>query len=172
VVTLVEYALRVLAVIVIAFGLLCVALTLLLSEAGIIALFVVAFVAVTAAGSGAALLAIDLLYPQAVDVSGFKELLWVVVSASLASVLLFDLLLEGLVLKVLRRWRMSMPAIELVEAVAQGLFTAASLVIVARLMPDAALSAGAALAAGLIGAFVRYYIGLYLGDRDFIGDTD
>ena len=72
---------------------------------------------------------------------------------------------------VLRRWGIGMPAIEIVEVAARGLVTARSLAIVARLMPDAGLSAGAALAAGLIGAFVRYLVGLFLSDTN-LGDTD
>ena len=153
------------------------ALVLPLTRVGIMALFVAAFVVVSAVGSGAALLAIDFLYLQAVEVSGFLGLLRLVVPASLASVLLFDLLLEGLVLRVLRRWGMGMPAIEIVEVAAGGLVTAVSLAIVARLMPDAGLSAAAALAAGLIGAFVRYFVELFLsdtnlGDTDFIEDVD
>ena len=72
---------------------------------------------------------------------------------------------------VLRRWGMGMPAIEIVEVATGGLVTAGSLAIVARLMPDTGLSAGAALAAGLIGAFVRYFVGLFLSDTN-LGDTD
>ena len=63
-----------------------------------------------------------------------------------------------------------MPAIEIVEVAARGLVTARSLAIVARLMPDAGLSAGAALVAGLIGAFVRYFAEQYLSDTN-LGDT-
>ncbi len=169
VITLAECVLQVVAAIVIVVGLICSALILLLSAPGLMALFVAAFVAVTAAGSGAALLAIDFLYPGAMDVPGPSELLWLVIPASLGSVVFFDLGLEGLMLRTLQRLGLGMPGIELIEAFAGGLFTAASLVVVAHLTLDAELSTGAALAAGLISAFVRYYIGQCSLDTDLGG---
>ncbi len=171
-ITLVEHVLQVLAGAVIVIGLVCGALVLLLSAPGLMALFVAAFVAVTAAGSGLALLAIDFLFSEAVDVSGIVDLLWLVIPASLASVLLFDLGLEGLMLRALQRLGLGMPRIEFIEAIAGGLFTAVSLVVTARLLPDAGLSAGAALAAGLIAAFIRYYVGQWFLDTKFGGEPE
>lgn len=170
-VELAEYILRVFAAIVIVVGLVCAALVLLLSEVGVFVLFIVAFVAVTAAGSGTALLAVDSLYPRAVDVPGLLSLLRVVLLASLASVLLFDITLEGLLLRALRRLEIGMTGIGLVETIIGGFVTAVSLIIVARFMPAAELSVVAALAAGMTGAFVRYYVGLYLLDID-LGEDD
>lgn len=168
----VEYVLQGLAAIVIVVGLLCSAVVLLLSEIGIVALFVAIFAVATAAGSGVALLAIDFLYPETMAVTGIAGLLWLVVPASLASVLLFDLGLEGLVLRLLRRRGMEASGIELLEAIAGGLVTALSLAVTARVLPEARLSAGAALAAGLTGAFVRYYIGLCLRDAGPRGEIN
>lgn len=161
-----------LAVVVIVVGLLCCAVVLILSEVGILALFVAAFLLATAAGSGAALLVVDFLYPETVIVSGLAGLLLLVVLASVASVLIFDLGLEGLVLRLLRRGGMDVPGIEVLEAIGGGLVTALSLAVAARVLPEAGLSAGAALTAGLTGAFVRYYVGLYLRDIEPGGEPD
>ncbi len=53
-----------------------------------------------------------------------------------------------------------------------GFVTAVSLAMAARLIQDAGLSVGAALAAGLIGAFVRYFAGLWIGEINLGGDVD
>jgi hypothetical protein len=150
--------------------------TLLASNrAGFTVLFLVAFAAaisaVTSAASGAALLAIGFLYPQAVAVPGLSGLLWLVIPASLSSVVLFDLWLEGSMLRILKFAGMSISGIRIVEVFAEGVFIALALAVVAHLAPDAGLSPGAALAAGLIAAFVRYFAGLYVEDMVFSGDT-
>lgn len=162
--TVVEYVLKAIAVVVLVVGVIGSGLVLLVTTAGLMTLFVALMVAVTTLSVGTALLAIDFLYPQAVVVSGFSGLLWLVVPASLASVVIFDLALEGVVLRVVRRWGLGMPRIRPVEGVLGGAATALALVVTARFVPDAELSPGAALLAGLIGAFVRYYLATWIDD--------
>ena len=159
--------LKAVAIIVIAFGVISSGLLLLLSPPGLMALFIAMLVAVTVLGCGTALLAIDFLYPQTVVVPGLPGLLWLVVPASVASVVASDLLLEGTMLRVLRRWGMSMLRVRLVEVVLGGLVTALSLATTARLLSEAELASVAALAAGLIGAFVRYYLGAWTDSMTF-----
>ena len=152
---------------------------LLLSAPGLMALFVTTFVVLRAAASGGTLLALDFLYPGAVYVAGLRELLMLVGVASLASVLLFDFGLEGLLLKALQRVGLSLPRIWGVETIVEGLVTDVMLVVAARLLTrfgpellgtsEVGLSVGAALAAGLISAFVRYFLGLCLSDTN-LGD--
>jgi hypothetical protein len=155
-------------------AILSLAILLATNRAGLTVLLFVAFAAaisaVTSAASGAALLAIGFLYPQAVAVTGLPDLLWLVIPASLSSVVLFDLCLEGPMLRILKFAGMGIAGIRIVEVFAGGVFIALALAVVAHLAPDAGLSPGAALAAGLIGAFVRYFAGLYLDDTAF-GDT-
>ena len=169
VVTVAEYALKFVAVVVIAFSLLQITLLMAFTRTGIFVLFVGAFVFMTAALSGMALLAVQLLYPQAVPVPGFSSLLWLVVPASLASVVLFDLLLEGLLLRALKSKGVGLPAIWVVEAAARGPFTALALVVVARLLTGVELAVGAALTAGFADSFVRYYLGLWVGEAGLSG---
>lgn len=171
-VTLAQYDLRFVSIVVIiAFSLLQIALLMSFTRVGVFALFVGAFVFVTAALSGAALLTIQLLYPQAVVVPRLSSLMWLVVPASLASVLLFDLLLEGLLLRVLKLGGVGLSAIWIAETVMGGLFAALSLVMVARLLTAVELAAGAALLAGFVSAFVRYYLGLWIGSVGLRGDA-
>jgi hypothetical protein len=98
-------------------------------------------------------------------------LLWLVIPASLSSVVLFDLWLVGLMLRILRFAGMSIAGIRIVEVFVEGVFIALALAVVAHLAPDAGLSPGAALAAGLIGAFVHYFAGLYVEYMVFSVDT-
>ena len=165
-VTVIEYVLKAVAIIDIAFGAISSGLVLL-SPPGLMALFVTVLVVVTVLGCGTALLAIDSLYPQAVVVPGLPGLLWLVAPASVASVVLSDLLLEGTVLRVLRRWGMGMLRVRLVEVVLGGFVAALSLATTARLLSEAELASVAALAVGLIGAFVRYYLGTWMDSTTF-----
>ncbi len=151
------------------FSLLQIALLVSFTRIGVIALFVGAFAFLTAAGSGVALLMMQVLYPQVAIVPGLSSLLWLVVPASLASVLLFDLLLEGLLLRALRAKGISLSAIWIVEAAVASLFTALSLVVTARLLVVVELAPSAALVAGFFSAFVRYYLGLWIGDAGLRG---
>lgn len=165
--TLMEYVLQGVALVVVVFLSLC---TLLLTRVGRVALFVVTFAAAIAVPSGLALLATDFLYPGTGVVAGFGRLLWLVIPASVASVILFDLVLEGFVLRFLRRMGMALIRIRLLEAFLGGLFTALSLFVAAQLLPETKLYGGAALVAGQTGAFARYYLGLWLGETNFGGD--
>ncbi|WP_273887265.1 hypothetical protein [Rubrobacter naiadicus] len=149
----------------IVFGFFWIAPVLLVTTAGIFVMLVTAFIATTAITSVVALLAIDFLYPQTVISAGLLDLLWLVVMASTASVLLFDFLIDGFLLWALRYLVSSKLWVGMGEAFAGGIVTALMLALCARLMPGGVeLSAGAALAAAQISAFVRYYMGLYLGD--------
>jgi hypothetical protein len=161
-----EYAMKVVAVVVIVFGTISAGLVLLMSAPGMMAAFVVAFASVAAVSAGATLLAIDFLYPEAVVVSGFVDLLWLVVPACLGSVVVFDFLLEGGLLAPLKRTGVGLPRIWAIEDFLGGLFLALALVVTARFLPGTELSPVAALAAGLISAFVRYYLGLWLSETD------
>lgn len=162
--TVVEYVLRTVAIVVIVVGVISSGFVLLLSAPGLMAFFVAVLVAVTVLGSGAALLAIDFLYPHAVVVSGLPGLLWLVVPASLASVVVFNLSLERVMLRALRGWGVGLPRIRLVEGMLGSLSTALALAATARLLPAVELSLVAALTAGMIGAFVRYYFGVWMDD--------
>ncbi len=122
---------------------------------------------VTAVSSGAAVLAMGFLYPQSVSVAGLSGLLWLVIPASLSSVVLSRLLLEGLMLlRDMKFPGISIPAIRIVEMFAEGAFLALALTVFAHLEPDARISSGTALAASMIGAFVRYFAGLYVDELD------
>jgi hypothetical protein len=81
-------------------------------------------------------------------------------------VLLFDLGIEGALLRLLQRMGIGTQGIGLLETIVGGLVAALSLAVIARLLPETRLSAGAALPAGLICAFLRYYVGLCLRDVD------
>lgn len=171
---------KVVAVVVIVFGTISAGLVLLMSAPGMMAAFVVAFASVAAVSAGATLLAIDFLYPEAVVVSGFVDLLWLVVPASLGSVVVFDFLLEGGLLALLKRTGLGLPRIWAIEAFLGGLFLALALGVTARFLSGTELGVVAALTAGLISAFVRYYLGLWLGETgledglivDSEGETD
>ncbi|CAN5599522.1 hypothetical protein BH24ACT18_BH24ACT18_21110 [soil metagenome] len=161
-----EYAMKVVAVVVIVFGTISAGLVLLMSAPGMMAAFVVAFASVAAVSAGATLLAIDCLYPEAGVLSCFVDLLWLVVPACLGSVVVFDFLLEGGLLAPLKRTGVGLPRIWAIEDFLGGLFLALALVVTARFLPGTELSPVAALAAGLISAFVRYYLGLWLSETD------
>ncbi len=167
-----EYVLKAVAVVVILGGLLPLVLLLLFSRVGIVLLFVAALGSVTAVGAGATLLALDFLYPRSVTVSGFTGLLWLVVPASLASVLLFDMVLEELVLRALQQRGLGMGGIRLVEAFLGGLATALALMVTARLVSGTEILTAAALVAGLISAFLTYFVGTWLRDIDFGDDPE
>lgn len=169
--TALEYAMKVIAILVIVFGTISAGLVLLMTAPGLMAAFIVAFASVAAVGAGAALLAIDFFYPEAVVVSGFIDLLWLVVPASLVSVILFDFLLEGILLALLKRTGLDLPRIWMIEAFVGGLSLALALFVAARFLPETDLSPIAALVAGLISAFVRYYVGLWFGEVNF-GEAD
>lgn len=157
------YALKGLAALVALGILLNLVISLALTRVGIITLFVSAFVVVRSVASGATLLAAGFLYPEAVTFAGFFDLFLLVGVASLASVVLFDLGLEGLVLRTIRRLGTGVPQAWLGTAFVEALVTASMLLLVMNLVPGTAgLSVGAASVAGAISAFVRYYLELYL----------
>ena len=140
------------------------------TEAQFFVLFaVVGFAVPTAVGTGGTLLVVSFLSPRAVVVDGFAGLLWLVVLASLISTVIFDLGAEGLLLRFLQRLGLSMNRIRLVEAIVGSFFIAAALYATALFLPNVRLSIGAAVAAGAIASFVRYFIGLYLGGN-VLGD--
>ena len=139
---------------------------LLVSREGLFMLVaIVGFALPTAVGAGSALAAVDFLYPSAVTMDGFAGFFWLIVLASLMSTAVFDLGAEGALLRLLQRLGLDMDSIRLVEAVAGSLFVAAALSAATLLLPSVAVSAGAALVAGLVSAFARYFLGLYLDDK-------
>lgn len=131
---------------------------------------IVAFAVPTAVGTGVTLAAIDFLYPQAVAADGLVDLFWLVILASLVSTVVFDLGAESLLLKLLQRFGMDMNGIKLVEAVVGGVFIAVALYVSALFLPGASVAVVAALVAGVVSAFARYFIGLYLDDNLADGD--
>ena len=152
------------AVVVIVLGSISAGLVLLLTTPGLMAAFVAVWALIATAGCGATLLAIDFLFPQAVVFPGLVGLLWLVIPAALVSATLFDLVLEGWVLTLLKRTGLELPRIWMIEAFVSGLFLALALGVTAGFLSDTHLSPAAALAAGLISAFVRYYLGLWFDD--------
>ncbi len=171
-VTTFEYALNGLAILVILGLVINLAILLMLTRIGIVSLFALIFVTALALPSGTVLLTVNLLYPGSVIVNGLVGLLWLVGPAAVACVLLFDFLLERLVLRALKSAGLGLPRIWLAEAVLVGFALALSLIVAASFLPQTELSWETALVAGQIGAFVRYYLGLWLQDTDFGGDTD
>ncbi len=161
-----EYAVQVLVLLIIlGFGIFM-RFTRAGTEAQFFVLFaLVGFALPTALGSGITLAVVDFLYPQAVVVGGFAGFLWLVVLASLASTVVFDLGAESLLLRLLRRFGMSLNSIKLVEAVVGGVFIAAALYATAFFLPGADISIAATFIAGEVSAFARYFIGLYLEDN-------
>ena len=155
--TLLEYAMRVVAVIVIVFVTVSSGLVLLLTAPGLMVAFVVVFTSIAALGAGGTLLATAFLFPETVAVPGFVDLLWLVVPACLASVVVFDFF-KGIPALLERT---GLPLISMIETILRGLFVALALLAAARFLPGTALSPFAALAAGGISAFVRYYVELW-----------
>lgn len=123
---------------------------------------VVASAVPTAITAGASLAFIGLLFPHSVVASGFADLLWLVVLASLISMVVFDLGAEGGLLWILQKLRASPGTIRIVEEMAASLFIAAALLVASLLIPDAELSVSTALITGLICGLVRYFLGLYV----------
>ncbi len=168
--TIAERALQTLGAVLLLGLLLNLAILMLFSRTGLFVLFAaVGFAIPTAVGVGATLAAVDFLYPGAVVVDGVARMLWLSALASVASTAAFDLGAEGLVLRVLRRLGLGMDGVRFVEAIVGSFFVAAALSATALLLPGAELSAGAAMAAGAVASFVRYFVGLYLDDK-ILGD--
>lgn len=161
-----EYILKTCAVLVILWSLLNFVTIMASTRFGLAVFFLGSLVATTAVGSGTTLLAVSFLFPGAVSFSGYMDLLWQVGPASLGSVILIDILLEGPLLAFLKRMGLELPRIRMIEAVLSGASLGLALIVAARFVPDAELSPFAALAAGLISAFVRYYLGLWIGEMD------
>lgn len=140
------------------------------SEIGLTAIFVAAFSLVIAVPCAATLLAADFLFSASLTFTAWTQLLLLVLPASLATVILFDFLLDALIPRSIRIRIQSEPSFKIGETVARGLFVALMLVVASRLVPDAAgVSVGAAFAAGMAASFVRFYLGLYLDDSGDAG---
>lgn len=131
---------------------------------------VVAFAMPTAIAAGASLAFIDLLFSQAVVVDGFGELVWLVVLASLISMVVFDLVVEGRLLWMLQKLGTSRGGIRVIEEIAASLFIAAALLGASLLIPAAELSVSTILTTGLICGLVRYFLGRYFG-KDSVEDS-
>ena len=65
-----------------------------------------------------------------------------------------------------------MGGIRLVEAFLGGLATALALTVTARLVSGTEILTAAALVAGLISAFLTYFVGTWLRDTDFGDDSE
>lgn len=166
----VDTILQVVGIAAIALMIISIALSLTLSEVGWMILFATAFTLVIAIPSFATFLMADFLFPESVASAGWTGLLWLIVPASLASVILFDFLLDEITPRSLRGRIQNEPPFKITEAAMRGFFVALMLVAASRLVPDAAgVSVGAAISAGMFATFVRYYLGLYLDDS---GDAD
>lgn len=90
--------------------------------------------------------------------------------------MVFDLGAEGLLLRLLQSLGLDMNGIRPVEAIVGSMFIAAALYVTALFLPNVGLSIGAASAAGLVAAFARYFVGLYLDDNildnDYVFDEE
>ena len=165
--TAVEYSLKAIAGLIVLLTLLQLALLLIGTSVGILALFTAGFTIVRASSSGAVLLAADFLSPWMPDAAGLLNLLWLVVPASLLSVVLFDLTLDGPVLWLLRRIGLDELWVGIGEVVAGGLVAALMLEGSAHFVPNAAvLPASLALIAGMTCSFVLYCVELLSLDTD------
>ncbi len=112
-------------------------------------------------------MAVDFLSPRTLDAAGLLNLIWLVVPASLLSVVLFDLTLDGPVLWLLRRMGLDELWVGVGEVVAGGLVAALMLKGSAHFVPSAAvLPASLALVAGIICSFVLYCVELLSLDTD------
>lgn len=151
-----EYALKVLAVLVMAWGVLNVALLLMFTQAGIMLLLLVAFAAVIAAFTGSTLLAAGFVAPGALTFAGGLDLLLFLAIVSTLSAL-FMVGSEGSMVSLLRRLGVGNTWADAGFAFIHGLATTLLLAAVARFVPGVEVVTGAALAAGLIGAFGFYF---------------
>lgn len=132
------------------------AILVFLTEAGLVILFAVAFITVIVTFSGTALLAMNFLYPETITFTGLVDLIVLVVLSSFSSMLLF-LWAEDLMAETLGRSGFDEPWTEIGFVGVHGIVTALLLTLVARFMPGVELVVGAALAAGLTGAFGFYF---------------
>lgn len=165
--TAVEYGLRAIAGLVVFLALLQIALLLIGTSVGILVLFTMCFTIVRASSSGAVLLAVDFLSPQTLNAAGLLNLLWLVGPASLLSVVLFDLTLDGPVLWLLRRMRLNELWVGVGEVVVGGLVAALMLKGSAHFVHNAAvLPVSLALVTGIICSFVLYCVELLSLDTD------
>lgn len=154
-----EYALKALAILVMVWGVLNAALLLAFTQAGIVLLLLMAFAAVIAAFAGSTLLAAGFLVPGALTFAGIPDLLlFLAVAATLSA--LFMVGLERPVVCVLRRLGVGDAWADAGFAFVHCLATTLLLTAVARFVPGVELGAGAALAAGFIGAFGFYFVEL------------
>lgn len=161
--TLVQYVPQILVLLFLAGFLLFLNFTRRGTEIQFFVLFaVVAFALPTAIAAGASLAFIDLLFPQAVVVDGFGDLVWLVVLASLISMTVFDLGVEGSLLWILQKLGTSRGGIRVIEEIAASIFIAAALLGASLLIPAAELSVSAILITGLICGLVRYFLGSYI----------
>ena len=144
------------------------ALILLFTEFGLTALFATVFAFVIASFSGTTLLAVNLLYPEAITFAQFSDLLLLVLSTSLASTFLL-LWLEEPVVRVSRRSGLDQFWTEIGFVFVCGVVTALLLALEARLMPNIELTMGAAFSAGLIGVFAFHFVELFTIHTGFAG---
>lgn len=165
-----EYGLRAIAALVILVGVIQFAILLVGTGAGVVALFVAGFAIVYAFSSGTVLLATEFLFPGSVAFPGAIGLLWLVGPVSLTFTVVFDLALEGFLIALFRRVGLYPPCARQIEALLRGPFLALALLAMAFWLPGVELSPAAALAAGLISAFICCYLGLWLGGT-FPGDA-
>jgi hypothetical protein len=144
---------KVLAGLVIVWGLLHISLLLMLTRFGLLALFFGVFAGGIAFFCGAILLVGSFLYPQMIIFAGLSNLLLLLALAAAASTL-FLLFMEGPVIGALNWLGIEGLRAQTGFAVVHGLATAMLLVLFARLVPGVELATTMALVAGLIGAFV------------------
>lgn len=163
-----DHALKALAVLVIVWILINIALPSLPAQANVVAKFFVFLAVVMAVVSGATLLATDFLYPGALSFAGITDLLqFLALGAALSA--LFMVFAQGPVVRMLKWLGMGGGWAETGFALAHGLATALLLVVFARHAPGVELVIGGALAAGLIcasGFHLVEMIFVYSGPAD------
>ena len=162
-----DYLLKALAVIVIAWCLLNFVLPSKVAPFNTLTLFSILFGVVITIFSGGTLLVADLLYPGSLTSGGFADLLTLIPAAVLSG--LFMLVGEEPAVKVLGLLGMDKIWAETGFAFVHGLITALLIMLAARFVSDVELASGAALAAGLIAAFGFYFAELvfvHLGSAD------
>lgn len=164
---LLDYAFATFATVAVAWSLLNIGLPSKMTKVNIVVLSFAFLAAVIAVFSGAPLLTGALLYPEALSFVELADLFAFMALTAVLSTLVLEV--EGPAVKVLKRLGVDRSLSEVGFTFVHGLATALLMILISRFMPGVELMTGAALTAGLIGAF-----GFYFAEQVFVhsGSTE